>query len=132
MENSAPARHWRAYLLGPITGLPALVRGLSRDDDVAAFHGAQATAFGLIFAAGLALLGVLLRAALPVMGLMAHARGQWMTALVWLCYYAWVGGGIWVYMICLVTARSGGWRVGKALTNAALMVESAVAFIMHK
>jgi hypothetical protein len=131
-EPDKNSLHWKAYLLGPVTGLPKLIGSLRRDDSTGAFHGAQATALGLIFFAGLFLLGFLLRLLLPTIGLSMDLQGLAATTAVWLCYYLWVGGGLWLYASCLVIVRSGGWRVAVALTKSALFVENAAAFLLRK
>ncbi len=131
-HSSANQLHWKAYILGPVSGIPKLIGGLKRDDQTAAFHGAQATAFGMIFLLGLALLGIGLRIALPILGTQSDVEGMMLSIVLWLCYYFWIGGGLWIYAACLVTARSGGWKVSGMLTQCAMWIECAMAALMRK
>jgi len=131
-QNSANEIHWKAYLLGPITGIPKLFHGVRKDDRTEAFHGAQATALGLVFLLGLFLLGLWLRQALPMIGIEDNLNSLGMTVALWLCYYAWIGVGLWTYMVCLITAKQGGWNVSSMLTKCALWLESFVAFLLRK
>lgn len=130
--KSANKAHWKAYILGPFTGLPKLIGGLRHDDETAAFHGAQATAFGLIFLLGLSILGIGLRIALPMLGTHGDIEGALLSVTLWLCYYLWIGGGLWVYAACLITARSGGWQVAPFLTQCTLWIESSMAALMGR
>ena len=59
---------WTSYLLGIFTGIPMLVSGLRYEDDVKAFHGAQAIVFGLIALLGSIVVHVALRFILPFFG----------------------------------------------------------------
>ncbi len=131
-QNSANELHWKAYLIGPLTGIPKLLRGVRDEDRTEAFHGAQSTALGGIFILGFILLGILFRQALPMMGIENDVKSLTISVTVWLCYYVWLGGGLWLYLCCLVTARAGGWNVSGFLTWCALRLENIVAILLKK
>ena len=83
MANASDNKpHWKAYILGPFTGVPKLIGGLKRDDSTAAFHGAQATVWGLVFLLGLGVLSVGLHFALPYLG---NVMGMTGIAVVYPC-----------------------------------------------
>ncbi len=131
-QSSANELHWKAYLLGPITGIPKLIRGVRREDRTEAFHGAQATAWGCIFLLGLFLLGFVLRMALPEMGIEENTKSLYVSVAMWLCYYLWIGGGLWLYFFCMITAKGGGWNVFGFLTWCALKLENFVAVLFGR
>jgi hypothetical protein len=131
-QNDNNRVHWTAYILGLFTGIPTLIRGVRHDDRTEAFHGAQATAWGLLFTAGLVLLVFALQAALPYMGVEGSLKSMYISVAVWLGAYFWLGYGLWLYLACIVTARSGGWNVSPVLTKLALGLENCTVFLFRK
>lgn len=117
---------WSSYLLGVITGIPMLVSGLRYEDDIKAFHGAQAVVFGLITLIGGVLVRVALHFVLPFFGFETILRGT-ITLVCWVVLYGWYLGTLLFWILCMTLTRQGRNKITPWLTERALDVEDFFA-----
>ena len=102
--------NWASYLLGPFTGVPKLVSGIRHHDVLSAYHGAQATVFGTCMLLGTALVSVLMGVCMPYFGFGSFV-GTLLSLAFFVVTYAFLGVGLYLWFMCLYTAKHGGTHV---------------------